>query len=100
MAIEPTLRSTITPPSMLLASLVAQQPAGGGSPRRMRGYVAYKDALRSQGWSIGGQSNNGPMTRKSSKTWTCHEAVIDFHLSTWGLAGPGILVGGGRIETR
>ena len=85
--IEPTLRSTITR-SMLLASLVAQQTAGGG-PEKDAWYVAYKDALRSQGWSLGAEQQR-TYDAKSQKL-DVHEAVIDF-ITALGVGGPAYLL--------
>jgi len=85
--IEPALRSTVTH-SMLLASLVAQQTTSGG-PEKDAWYVAYKDALRSQGWSLGAEQQR-TYDAKSQKL-DVHEAVIDFIIAL-GVGGPAYLL--------
>jgi hypothetical protein len=85
--VDPTMRGTVTR-SMLLASLVAQQSSGGG-PDKTDWYISYKDALRSQGWSLGAEQQRTYDSK--SQQLEVHEAVIDF-ITAIGVGGPAYLL--------
>jgi hypothetical protein len=85
--VDPTMRGTVTQ-SMLLASLVAQQSSGGG-PEKVDWYIAYENALRSQGWSLGAEQQRSYDAQ--SKKLDVHEAVIDF-ITAVGVGGPAYLL--------